>query len=207
MLPVAVALGSGTTPWTAWDTGTLPAVAAAIGGAWLGHAVAAGAVLSTSGLFLSLLLTNSRLPYVLARDGLLGAWLGRLHPRFGTPWAAVLLSAAFYAAFAAFSFKELIVLNIWLYSLTLIVELAAFAWLRLAHPTMPPWRVPGGTAGMLAAALSPAACALLAMATAGWGNTLAGLAAALTISMCSLPPSATVAICASGSRISTSPSA
>jgi amino acid transporter len=181
VLPVAVALGSGAAAWTAWDTGTLPVVAAQVGGAWLGHAVAAGAVLSTGGLFLSLLLTNSRLPYVLARDGFLGAWLGRLHPRSGTPWAAVLLSSAFYAAFAAFSFKELIVLNIWLYSVTLIVELAAFVWLRVAQPGMRrPWRVPGGTPGMLAAALPPAACALLAMATAGWGNTLAGLAATLT---------------------------
>ena len=181
LLPVAVALGTGATAWTAWDTGTLPTVAAEIGGAWLGHAVAAGAVLSTGGLFLSLLLTNSRLPYVLARAGMLGGWLGRLHPRFGTPWAAVLLSSAFYAGFAAFSFKELIVLNIWLYSLSLIVELAAFVWLRVAHPGLPrPWRVPGGTTGMLAAALAPTACALLAMATAGWANTLVGLAAALT---------------------------
>jgi amino acid transporter len=181
VLPVGVALGSGAIAWTAWDTGALPAVAAKIGGAWLGHAVAAGAVLSTAGLFLTLLLTNSRLPYVLARDGMLGTRLGRLHPRFGTPWYAVLLSAAFYAAFAVFSFKELIVFNIWLYSLTLIVELAAFVWLRLAHPAMRrPWRVPGGTPGLAAAALLPSACAVLAMATAGWANTLAGVAAALT---------------------------
>jgi amino acid transporter len=181
LLPVGVALGSGARAWAAWDTGTLPAVAAAVGGAWLGHAVAAGAVLSTGGLFLSLLLTNSRLPYVLARDGMLPPGLGWLHPRFGTPWPAVLLSAAFYAAFAAFSFKELIVLNIWLYSLTLVVELAAFVWLRLAHPAMArPWRVPGGRPGMLAVALLPTACALLAVATAGWGNTLAGVVAALT---------------------------
>ena len=47
------------------------------GGAWLGHAVAAGAVVSATGLFLTLLLTNSRLPYVLARDGLMPARLGR----------------------------------------------------------------------------------------------------------------------------------
>ena len=181
VLPVAVALGSGAPAWTTWDTGTLPTAAEAIGGAWLGHAVAAGAVLSTGGLFLSLLLTNSRLPYVLARDGMLGAWLGRLHPRFGTPWAAVLVSAAFYAAFAVFSFKELIVLNIWLYSLTLIVELAAFVRLRGTASAGPrSWRVPGGTIGLLATALAPTACALLAMATAGWSNTLAGLAAALT---------------------------
>ena len=93
----------------------------------------------------------------------------------------MLLSAAFYAAFAVFSFKELIVLNIWLYSLTLIVELAAFVRLRgAARDGSRSWRIPGGTIGLLATALPPAACALLAMATAGWGNTLAGLAAALT---------------------------
>jgi amino acid transporter len=181
VLPVAVALASGAVPWTAWDTGALPLIAEKIGGAWLGHALAAGAVVSTSGLFLSLLLTNSRLPYVLARDGFLGARLGAVHPRFGTPWAAVLVSAAFYAAFAVFSFKELIVLNIWLYSLTLLLELAAFVRLRVAEAELPrPWRVPGGTTGMLVAALLPSALCLLAMATAGWKNTLVGALAALT---------------------------
>ncbi len=180
-MPVTVGLASGTIGWTAWDTGALPRIAEKIGGPWLGHALAAGAVVSTSGLFLSLLLTNSRLPYVLARDGHLGAWLGAVHPRFGTPWAAVLVSALFYAGFAAFSFKELIVLNIWLYSLTLIVELAAFVRLRMRHlDIVRPWRVPGGSAGMLIAVLLPTALCLLAMATAGWKNTFVGVLAALT---------------------------
>jgi amino acid transporter len=118
---------------------------------------------------------------VLARDGHLGAWLGSVHPRFGTPWAAVLVSALFYAGFAAFSFKELIVLNIWLYSLTLIVELAAFVRLRVGQPDMPrPWRVPGGTTGILAATFLPSGLCVLAMATAGWKNTLVGVVTALT---------------------------
>jgi amino acid transporter len=181
LLPVTVGLASGTIAWTAWDTGALPRIAEKVGGPWLGHALAAGAVVSTSGLFLSLLLTNSRLPYVLARDGHLGAWLGSVHPRFGTPWAAVLVSALFYAGFAAFSFKELIVLNIWLYSLTLIVELAAFVRLRVGQPDMPrPWRVPGGTTGILATTFLPSGLCVLAMATAGWKNTLVGVVTALT---------------------------
>src|SRR5262245_5522050 len=50
VLPVAVALGSGSMAWTAWDTGALPAVAAEIGGASLGHAVAAGAPPRTAGV-------------------------------------------------------------------------------------------------------------------------------------------------------------
>ena len=181
VLPVAALLATGATDWSTWDTGALPRLAGEAGGAWLGHAVAAGAVVSATGLFLTLLLTNSRLPYVLARDGLMPARLAAIHPRFGTPWVAIVLSAVLYAAFAAFSFKELIVLNVWLYSLSLLVELAAFVWLRVREPGLArPWRVPGGMTTALVVAGVPAALSLLAMATAGWLNTLAGVVAALT---------------------------
>ena len=181
VLPVGVVLASGTTEWTKWQTGALPALSAAAGGRRLGDAVAVGAVLSAAGLFMSLLLTNSRLPYVLARDGLMPSGLAAVHPRFGTPWVAVALSAAIYAAFAVFSFKELIVLNVWLYSLSLLVELAAFLALRVREPALArPWRVPGGLATASVVAAVPAALSLLAMATAGWLNTLAGVVAALT---------------------------
>jgi amino acid transporter len=181
LLPVGAALATGTLEWSRWTTGVLPTIARSVGGEWLGHAVAAGAVLSTAGLFMSLLLTNSRLPYVLARDHVMPRWLGAVDPRSGTPWTAVVVSAALYAAFAAFSFKELIVLNIWLYSLSLLVELAAFVWLRLIAAEMPrPWRVPGGFAGAAVVVTFPALFCLGAMATAGWTNTIAGVAAALT---------------------------
>jgi len=43
-----------------------------------------------------------------------------------------------------------------------------------------PWRVPGGLGVAGAVAAVPAALSLLAMATAGWLNTLAGAVAALT---------------------------
>ena len=181
LLPVGAVLATGLTDWSKWSTGSLPTLARTVGGDWLGHAVGAGAVLSAAGLFLTLLLTNSRLPYVLARDGLMPAALATLHPRFGTPWLAVVLSAVIYAAFAVFSFKELIVLNVWLYSLSLLVELAAFVGLRAREPDLPrPWRVPGGLGTAVLIAAVPAALSLLAMATAGGLNTLAGVVAALT---------------------------
>jgi amino acid transporter len=181
VLPVGVILASGAAEWRTWTTGALPILAARVGGAWLGHAVAGGAVLSAAGLFMALLLTNSRLPYVLARDGGLPRGFAAVHPRFGTPWPAVLVSAVAYAACAVFSFKELIVLNVWLYSLALLVELAAFLALRTTAPLLPrPWRVPGGRVGALAVTVPPALFALGAMATAGWGNTLAGVTAALS---------------------------
>jgi len=181
LLPVGAALASGALEWSQWTTGVLPVIARSVGGPWLGHAVAAGAVLSTAGLFMSLLLTNSRLPYVLARDRAMPAWLGAVDRRSGTPWTAVVVSAAFYAAFAAFSFKELIVLNVWLYSLSLLVELGAFVRLRVTAPDMPrPWRVPGGIAVATGVVVFPVLFCAGAMATAGWVNTIAGVAAALT---------------------------
>ena len=181
VIPVAVALSAGAVDPASWGTGAWPRIGAAIGGAWLGHAMAVGAVVSTAGLFLTLLLTNSRLPYVLARAGELPAAFAILHSRFGTPWVAIVVSSALYAAFAVFSFRELIVINVWLHSLSLLVELAAFLRLRASAPSMArPWRVPGGPAGAWLAVLLPSAFALLAMATAGWRNILAGVAAALT---------------------------
>ena len=181
VLPVGAALASGALEWSQWTTGALPSIARSVGGEWLGHAVAAGAVLSTAGLFMSLLLTNSRLPYVMARDHVMPRWLGTIDPRSGTPWMAVVVSAALYAAFAVFSFKELIVLNVWLYSLSLLVELAAFVRLRVAAPDLPrPWRVPGGLAVAVGVAVFPALFCVGAMATAGLANTIAGAAAALT---------------------------
>jgi amino acid transporter len=180
VLPVAAAL-SATGSWSEWKTGYLPDVASAIGGALLGCFVMLGALLASAGLFLSLLLTNSRLPYALALHGQMPAALARVHPRFGTPWVSVVVSSLCYSAFAYWSFKELIVLDIWLYSLTLVLELAAFVALRLREPDLArPQRVGGGVAGMWVAAALPAGCGMLAMATAGWANTLIGVMAALT---------------------------
>src|SRR3989442_15498420 len=103
------------------------------------------------------------------------ASLAAVHPRFGTPWVAVVLSAALYAAFAAFSFKELIVLNVWLYSLSLLVELAAFVRLRATEPTMVrPWRGPGGRAGAPVGAGGPPPVAPGALAPAGGGRPAGG---------------------------------
>jgi amino acid transporter len=180
VLPVAAGL-SAVGDWQAWETGYWPAVALEVGGPWLAHVVTFGAVVASAGLFLSLLLTNSRLPYALALDGQLPAPLARLHPRFGTPWGAVVLSSVCYSLCAFWSFKDLIVLNIWLYSIALLLELAAFVALRRREPDLPrPWRVGGGAIGMWVVAALPALCCVLAMATAGWTNTLVGVLAALT---------------------------
>ena len=60
-------------------------------------------------------------------------------------------------------------------------EVNAERWLRLREPSLArPWRVPGGLGAAVTVAVVPAALSLVAMATAGWLNTLAGVVAALT---------------------------
>ncbi len=180
VLSVGVGLAA-TGPSEEWGTGALVRIGAEIGGPWLGGWTTLGAAASGAGLFLSLLLTNSRLPFVLAQANQLPPLIATVHTRYGTPWVAVVLSSVIYSAFAAFSFRELVVLNNWLYSLSLLVELAAFLALRRREPGLArPWRVPGGQAGALTAAALPSALALLAMATAGLLNTLVAVAVALT---------------------------
>jgi len=83
VLPVGAALATGRVDLGAFATGGLPDIARVVGGAGLAWAIALGAVVSTAGLFLSLTLTNSRLPYVLGRQGALPAAFASVHPRFG----------------------------------------------------------------------------------------------------------------------------
>src|ERR1035441_2927898 len=45
-------------------------------------------------------LSTTRMPFALAEDGYLPPFLTRQHPRYGTPWIAILISAAIYASLA-----------------------------------------------------------------------------------------------------------
>src|SRR5262249_25608623 len=144
-------------------------------------AVVAGAVAATAGLFLSLVLTNSRLPFVLALQGTLPQWLAAPSTRTGGASGAAPVSCAAYSGCAPWSFRGLVSLHVVLYSLPLLLEMAAFVALRLRDRELSrPFRMGGGLTGFWLTALLPSAAALLAMATAGWLNTMAGLAAALT---------------------------
>ncbi len=180
LIPLGVGLGADP-KLSSWRSGSLAEVGARVGGSWLGGWITLAALLSAAGLFLSNLLTNSRLPFVLGRDHLLPRVFGMLHARFGTPWVAIVASSAVYSALALLPFTKLVVLDVWLYSLTLLVQMAAFLALRRREPSLTrPWRVPGGFAGALLAVAVPSLLALLAMVTSGLANIFAGLVAALS---------------------------
>lgn len=157
MIPLVVALSA--TDWTTWREGGWPRIAveaAAWGGGVIGIWLALAGMVSAVALFNSLLLTYSRIPLVMAADGLLPGPLSKTDAR-GTPRNAVILSAIFYSLFSLLSLGELIVADILLYSLALFMEFAALIALRIREPELRgSYRIPLGTRGVIVLASVPA---------------------------------------------------
>ncbi len=143
------------TEWTAWTDGAWPGLARAVVGGWLGVWVALAGMLSAFALFNALLLVYSRIPLVLAQDGLLPAALARTDAR-GTPANAVLVSAVVYSVFSLLPFGGLLAGDVLLYTAALALEFAALIRLRRAEPALRgAFRVPLGVAWLVALASLP----------------------------------------------------
>lgn len=166
LLPVLAGLTAGV-DWTKWgDTAFFPELATAIGGRWLGIWVAVGGMFCAAGLFSAMVLSNTRLPFVLAADRYLPGALVAQHPRFGTPVVSILVCSVIYALLAFGPFQTLAVTTVLLYGVSLLLQFAALIALRLRVPEMPrPFRIPGGLAGVIGVALLPALIIVLAVIT------------------------------------------
>jgi len=124
--------------WTTWTDGGWPAIAAAAAGRaghWIGIWVALGGMVSALALFNALLLSYSRIPFVMATDSLLPASLAKTDQR-GTPRNAVLVSAVCYSLFVLVPFGRLVVADVLLYSLALFLEFGALVRLRKLEPAL-----------------------------------------------------------------------
>jgi amino acid transporter len=165
LIPLLATLAA--TDWTTWTEGGWPSIARTVGGrlgpvlaAW----VALAGMLSALALFNALLLAYSRIPFVMAADGLLPAAIGRTDAR-GTPRAAVLFAAVCYSMFMLLPFGGLVVADVVLYSLALMMELGSLIALRVREPELRgSFRIPLGTAGVAALAALPLGVLLLVVA-------------------------------------------
>jgi amino acid transporter len=140
---------------SAWTDGAWPALAVAVAGPWLGVWMAAAGMLSAFALFNALLLAYSRIPLVLAQDGLLPEALARTDVR-GVPRNAILVSAVAYSIFALIPFGGLLAGDVLLYTAALALEFAALLKLRRAEPELRgAFRVPLGIPGLALLAALP----------------------------------------------------
>jgi amino acid transporter len=160
-LPLAAVALAGM-PAEAFSTGAWVAAAKVLGGAgWLGAglalAVVAGGMINGGGMFNSLMMSYTRLPFAVAEDGYLPRVL-TLRTSRGVPWVSVLFCAAAWALALGMTFERLISIDLVLYGASLVLEFVALVVLRLKEPELVrPFRIPGGTLGAMLAGVGPTA--------------------------------------------------
>jgi amino acid transporter len=156
LLPVAAVAHAGLDP-NAWTDGGWVDAARLVGGQALAAAVALAGIIGAIGTFGALMMSFSRLPLVMARDGFLPGIFTRTN-RAGVPWVAIVVSAILWAACYPLGFERSLILDVFLTGLSILLEFWALAALRIREPGLVrPYRVPGGTAGVVLIGLPPLA--------------------------------------------------
>lgn len=144
--------------WRTWTEGGWPQIALASAGALgpvLAVLVSIAGMVSALSLFNALLLAYSRIPFVMATDGLLPKVLAQTDSR-GTPRNAVLAAAVVYSVFVLLPFGQLLIADVLLYSFALMLEFGALIALRKSEPALRgAFRIPTGRGGVIALATLP----------------------------------------------------
>ncbi|HEV2395561.1 MAG TPA: APC family permease [Candidatus Sulfotelmatobacter sp.] len=150
--------------WEKWHAGFFSDAARIIGGPWLGSWMAVAAMIGNVALLNSTILTTTRMPFAMAEDGYLPSILTRRHPRYGTPWLAIVVSALIYALLSWQSLSSLISVYVWLRSSTTVLTVLSGWKLRGTHPELPrSFTIPGGRAGLLYVVGAPVVMACVAL--------------------------------------------
>jgi len=79
----------------------LAAALAYVNQGWAAGILAFGAVVAMTAVLLVFQLGQPRILMAMSRDGLLGPWFGRIHPRYRTPHVTTILTGVFVAFFSA----------------------------------------------------------------------------------------------------------
>ena len=118
------------------------------GGHWAGKLMVIGGIAGIMTSWNAFLVGGSRAVYAMAKDGLLPSWLSDIHPRFHTPWKAVLLIGGFSLISPLFG-RQILVWLIDAGGFAVIIAYGmvavSFLVLRWREPGLDrPFRAPGG---------------------------------------------------------------
>jgi len=150
------------------EDGSWATIAATLGGSiggfpWLRFMVTLGGMMSAFGMFNALVLSYSRLPLAMARDGMLPRAFGRVTKQNETPWASIIVCAVCWLPCLVVGFQRLVTLDIMLYGAALMLEFVTLVALRIREPKLRRgFRVPGGMAGAVTCGVFPLALLILA---------------------------------------------
>jgi amino acid transporter len=151
------------------EEGSWATVAGMFGGSihgfhWLGFMVTLGGMMSAFGMFNALVLSYSRLPLAMARDGMLPKAFAKVTQKSATPWVSIIVCAICWLPCLVLGFQRLVTLDIMLYGAALMLEFVTLVALRIREPRLRrEFRVPGGMAGAVTCGMFPLALLILAM--------------------------------------------
>ncbi len=145
IIPTFAAL-AGHGHWSEWGESYFSVVAKALGGPALGAAMAAGALVSNACLLMVTILGQSRLPMVMAEDGLFPRVFARTHPRFGTPTVSLPVGGVVLTALVWYKFSDLAAIFSLVQVLAYLLIFASLLRLR-THPSAAPVAAATGGAG------------------------------------------------------------
>ncbi len=159
-LAALAALGN----WQEWHTRYFSDAAQLIGGSWLGFWMTLAAMVTNISILNGTVLASTRMPFAMAEDGYLPPALARLHPRFGTPWIAIIVSATIYCLLAFHTLTQLINVYVWLRVATSLMTVLAGWRLRRTKPEMPrTFVIPWGRLGVLYVVAAPIVMSYVAL--------------------------------------------
>jgi len=169
ILPFVAVYFTGTPASAFAEDGSWASVAGRVGGTimgfqWLRFLVTVGGMMSAFGMFNALVMSYSRLPLAMARDGMMPTLFGKVTKKNETPWVAIVVLASCWALCLGLGFKRLVTLDIMLYGAALMLEFVTLVALRIREPKLRrAFRVPGGMAGAVSCGIFPLALLILAM--------------------------------------------
>jgi len=172
--------------YTEWGTsGALDfmGVGREVGGQVLRYLFFAAMFAGNFALFLAFLAAGARPSFTLSKDKLLPKFLSKTHPKFGTPFAAILLMAGVDCILVRSGFSTLIVIDVFLLMLAHITIYISAIRLRVNEPGLErPFKVGLKTPAFIAMCAVPITVAVFAMSPwgNGWNYFLWGTVAALT---------------------------
>lgn len=134
-------------------------------GLLFGALMTIAAVMSMVGLFTGNSLGGTRIPFALAEDGMFPKWMTKVHPKYGTPFVAIIFTGFVYWVFASFDFSTLVVADIFLQLIVIVFEFLSVWVLRFRMPKEKRTKVPGGWIGLFLVTLLPFTVVFVAIAS------------------------------------------
>jgi len=169
VLPFLAVYFTGTPASAFAEDGSWAAIAGQLGGKlmgfeWLRFMVTIGGMMSAFGMFNALVMSYSRLPLAMAKDGMMPKVFGKVTQKNETPWVAIVVLASCWALCLGLGFKRLVTLDIMLYGAALMLEFVTLVVLRVREPKLKrEFRVPGGLAGAITCGIFPLGLLLLSL--------------------------------------------